>query len=196
MPGKVTAVSRKNRKQKNNVYVVINLITEYGCPLNGCKYAVASKMDESRLKNDYADELADYEPYIYMTEDMYQPISESRRNDEKWKKRYANNENPIGYVDGITVGRKVSGIESAKDPVEILVGKEELKTKQEYIRELRRALGQLSEVQRSRLLRKYGNLKTYQQIADEDGVLRSSVEWSVRHSLMKLRKILQECAES
>ena len=50
-------MSRKNRNQKNNVYVVINLITEYGCPLNGCRYAVASSLGEQQLRRDCAKEL-------------------------------------------------------------------------------------------------------------------------------------------
>ena len=80
MPEKVTAMSKKNRNQKNNVYVVINLITEYGCPLNGCRYAVASSLGEQQLRRNCAKELTEFEPYIYLTDEMAKAILDARRN--------------------------------------------------------------------------------------------------------------------
>lgn len=189
-------MSKKNKNSRNNKYVVINLITEYGCPLNGCKYAVASHLSETELKKDYSDELADYEPYIYMTEEMLQPINESRRNDEKWKKRYLLNENPAGYVDGVTNGKKGDERAYAKDPVNILIEDEEKRDEEVLLSDLRKAFENLSDVQKSRVIRKYKELKTYRQIASEDGVIHTSVESSIKGALRKLRESMKVSDES
>lgn len=42
-------MSKKNKNSIKNTHVVINLITEYGYPPNGCKYAVASPLKSEQM---------------------------------------------------------------------------------------------------------------------------------------------------
>ena len=71
-------------------FQAVNLISEYGQMLNGCKYAVASRYSRERLEEMYAENLKKFSPFIYLTEDEYRPIRESNNNDSKFHQREIN----------------------------------------------------------------------------------------------------------
>ena len=58
-------------------FQAVNLITEYGQKLNGCKYAVASRYTQERLEELYKENLRKFSPYIYLTEAQYGPDRKS-----------------------------------------------------------------------------------------------------------------------
>ena len=192
MPGKVTAMSRKNRNQKNNVYVVINLITEYGCPLNGCRYAVASSLGEQQLRRDCAKELTEFEPYIYLTDEMAKAILDARRNVTRWNMANLRHENFCGYVDGFTLGANITRTDAARDPAEILIEREEAEKKKAFSKKVYEALNSLTETQRRRIICRYFEEKTLGEIAREEGVSITTVENILKRALHSMRKILDE----
>jgi RNA polymerase sigma factor (sigma-70 family) len=183
-------MSKKNKNSRKNTYVVINLITEYGCPLNGCKYAVASPLKEEQLKKEYASELSRYEPFIYMTDKMADPILEANRNTDRWKKMNRRRENFTGYIDGRTNGKNVTYIDVTKDPADILIEREEHEEENQLTTDLRTALENLPESQRRRVIRKYFEGETLHEIADEDEVTFQAVSRSVQRAIRSLRKKL------
>ena len=61
-------------------FQAVNMITEYGQKLNGCKYAVASRYSRERLEELYTENLKKFSPFIYLTEAEYEPIREANNN--------------------------------------------------------------------------------------------------------------------
>ena len=189
-------MSKKNKNSRKNTYVVINLITEYGCPLNGCKYAIASPLNEEQLKKEYASELSGYEPFIYMTNEMAQPILESNRNIRRWNKAHVRKENFYGYVDGFTNGKNPEENTSIKDPAEILIEREEEEEKRNLTNRINRALSSLTESQRRRLNMRYFDEKTMKEIAQEEGVAITTVQDALERALASLRKAVIDGKEN
>lgn len=168
--------------------MVFNLITEYGCRLNGCKYAVASKLEEEKLRKERANELSEYEPFIYLNYELAEPILESNRNTWKWDKRDLRNGNYFGYVDGFTIGKNISDSDFVKDPADILIEREERQEQERLSEELKKAYERLSEKQRGRIARRFYDGKSLKEIAREDGVSVSTIEDALSRALAAIKK--------
>ena len=191
-------MSKKNRKKRNgkenrnDTYVVFNLITEYGCRLNGCKYAVASRLEEEKLRKERAKELLEYEPFIYLNYELAEPMLESNRNTWRWNKRNLRSGNYIGYVDGFTNGKNISDSDLVKDPADILIEREEKQERERVNEKLKRACDGLNEKQRGRIDRRFYDEKSLKEIAREDGVRVSTIEDALSRALAALRKSMSE----
>ena len=179
---------------KQNLFRKINLVMEYGETLNGCKYAIASALSEKELREKYPEELADYEPFIYLSEEMGDAIVSSQRNDSKYKKRCIRSEVPAGYSEGDTERymNDLYTILSGVDPCEMMIAAEEEQIikvrRQEALNLLEDAWNELSEKQQKRLHMHFLEKMTFREIADLEGCHFTSVKDSVQASIKKIKK--------
>ena len=163
-----------NRKE----YTVINLIAEYEGRIAEFKYAVSSALPEEKLRKKYGTELKRYEPFLYLTADQGQAIMESIRNNDKHLKRQKNTYDYFGYSDGATELRHVESIylqSQESDPLEKLITEENEREwkmhRREDLPKLRRAMEELSEVQRRRVDMYYFKKMTKSEIAEAEKIL-------------------------
>lgn len=183
---------------KQNLFRKINLVMEYGETLNGCKYAIASALSEKELREKYAEELAAYEPFIYLTEEMGDAIVSSQRNNSKFKKRCNRSEIPAGYSEGDTERymNDLYTILGGVDPCEIVaaVEEEEQRTlrRQRELELLADAWNELSAKQQKRLHMYFWKKMTFREIAAAENTHHSSIEESITASVKKLKKFFEK----
>ena len=163
-----------NRKE----YTVINLIAEYEGRIAEFKYAVSSALPEEKLRKKYGTELKRYEPFLYLTH----------------LKRQKNTYDYFGYSDGATELRHVESIylqSPESDPLDKLITEENEREWEMHRREdlpkLRRAMEELSEVQRRRVDMYYFKKMTKSEIAEAEKISRVACSVSLKRALRRLR---------
>ena len=175
-------------------FQAVNMITEYGQKLNGCKYAVASRYNRERLEELYAENLKKFGPFIYLTEDEYKPIREANNNDSKFRQREINCHTGYEYQEEIS--------ESAHECVSIFADPEPdvLTRMVEVIDDaafekrkqiMKMAINSLTETQRRRILASVYKGKTNCEIAKEEGSDESSIRESINSAEKKIKKIFK-----
>lgn len=176
-------------------FQAVNMITEYGQKLNGCKYAVASRYSKARLEELYTENLKKFSPYIYLTEEEYEPIRESNSNNNKHHMRDVNNHDDYGYTDDMMEVMHECTLLCADPEPDVLTAiiereDEELRTRQ--IAALPRAMSTLTEKQRKRMIMHFYEGKTYREIADTENADFSSVRDSINLAKEKLKNFLKK----
>ncbi len=175
-------------------FQAVNLISEYGQMLNGCKYAVASRHSRKRLEEMYAENLKKFSPFIYLTEDEYRPIRESNNNDSKFHQREINCHVGYEYREEISESghRCVSLLSDPDpDPLTAIIEREDEALKRRQIAALPEAMAALTEKQRNRIIKYFYEEKTFRQIAEEEGTHVNSVFYSVRSGKEQIKKYLK-----
>ena len=175
-------------------FQAVNLITEYGQKLNGCKYAVASRYSKERLEELYAENLKKFSPFIYLTEDEYRPIRESNNNNSKFHQREINCHVGYEYREEISESghRCVSLLSDPDpDPLTAIIEREDEALKRRQIAALPEAMAALTEKQRNRMIKYFYEEKTFRQIAEEEGTHVNSVFYSVRSGKEQIKKYLK-----
>ena len=187
-------------KQLHEEYQVINLTMEYGRELSGFKYAVSSYLPEKTLRSKYGKELAKYEPYLYLTGEQGEAIMESVRNNRKYSKRRYKNVDVYGYEDGVMeiyhknlhIPGETEFQEDLKDPLDILVSREEYeedrKALMERIAALEKAMESLTERQLRRIRMAYLEELSETEISRREKVDLSVVHRSIAGAKKKLKK--------
>ncbi len=176
-------------------FQAVNMITEYGQKLNGCKYAVASRYSKARLEELYTENLKKFSPYIYLTEEEYEPIRESNSNNNKHHMRDVNNHDDYGYTDDMMEVMHECTLLCADPEPDVLTAiiereDEELRARQ--IAALPRAMSTLTEKQRKRMIMHFYEGKTYREIADTENADFSSVRDSINLAKEKLKNFLKK----
>lgn len=192
----------ENRSRKE--YQVINLIMEYGGAISGFKYAVASYLPEKELRAKYKKELAEYEPYLYLTGEQGEAIMESMRNERKFRDRQRMHGDAFGYEDGRTETfhkeceqvRRLDYRELEEDPLMILVSREEYEEAQRMFNErlaaLEDAMEHLTDRQQRRIRMAYVDNLSETEISMREKIDISTVHYSLAGALRKLRKRMGE----
>ena len=176
-------------------FQAVNMITEYGQKLNGCKYAVASRYSKARLEELYTENLKKFSPYIYLTEEEYEPIRESNSNNNKHHMRDVNNHDDYGYTDDMMEVMHECTLLCADPEPDVLTAiiereDEELRARQ--IAALPKAMSTLTEKQRKRMIKHFYEGKTYREIADTENADFSSVRDSINLAKEKLKNFLKK----
>lgn len=176
-------------------FQAVNMITEYGQKPNGCKYAVASRYSKARLEELYTENLKKFSPYIYLTEEEYEPIRESNSNNNKHHMRDVNNHDDYGYTDDMMEVMHECTLLCADPEPDVLTAiiereDEELRARQ--IAALPRAMSTLTEKQRKRMIMHFYEGKTYREIADTENADFSSVRDSINLAKEKLKNFLKK----
>ena len=176
-------------------YQAVNLVTEYGAKLHGCKYAIASKHPQWKMEKRFEESLDQFRPYIFLTGKEYAAILESQQNDDKFHKRDVNNHDGFGFTDELTEimhdCKKVNA-DPEPDVLSAIIEIEDARLMDRYKAALPEALMSLTEKQRSRFIMHVCYGKTLRDIAAKEGADVSSVRDSIRLAKENLKKYLKK----
>ena len=176
-------------------FQAVNMITEYGQKLNGCKYAVASRYSKSRLEELYTENLKKFSPFIYLTEEEYEPIRISNNNDSKFHQREINCHTGYEYQEEISESghRCVSLLADAEpDALTAIIEREDEALRARQIAAIPEAMATLTEKQRSRMIMHFYEGMTYREIADAENADFTSVRDSIKLAKEKIEKFLKK----
>ena len=176
-------------------FQAVNLITEYGQKLNGCKYAVASRYTQERLEELYKENLRKFSPYIYLTEAQYGPIRDFNNNENKHHMRDVNNHDDYGYTeDYMEIMHDCELLCADPDPdvLTAIIEREEAQQMAKYIAALPAALATLTEKQRKRLMMHFYEGKTFREIAVAEGTYENAIDYSIQSSKKQLAKYFKK----
>ena len=176
-------------------FQAVNMITEYGQQLNGCKYAVASRYNQERLEELYPENLKKFSPYIYLTEEEYEPIREANNNDNKHHMRDVNNHDDYGYTeDMMEVMHECTLllVDPEPDVLTAIIERDDAALRARQIAALPDALATLTEKQRRRMIMHFYEGMTFKEIADGEGTYVNAIDYSIQSSKRKLAKFLKK----
>ena len=176
-------------------FQAVNMITEYGQKLNGCKYAVASRYSKERLEELYTENLRKFSPYIYLTEEEYQPIRESNNNNNKHHMRDVNNHDDYGYTeDMMEVMHECTLLLADPEPdvLTSIIEREDEELRARQIAALPEAMVMLTEKQKKRIAMHFYEGMTYREIAELENTGLSTVQDSIDLAKEKIKNFLKK----
>lgn len=176
-------------------FQAVNMITEYGQKLNGCKYAVASRYSKERLEELYTENLKKFSPYIYLTEEEYGPIRESNSNNNKHHMRDVNNHDDYGYTDDMMEVMHECTLLCADPEPDVLtaiIEREDEELRARHIAALPKAMATLTETQRRRMIMHFYDGMTIREIAAAEGTYKNAVDDSIQQSKKKIADFLKK----
>ena len=176
-------------------FQAVNMITEYGQKLNGCKYAVASRYSRERLEELYTENLKKFSPFIYLTEAEYEPIREANNNNNKHHMRDVNNHDDYGYTEDMMEVMHECTLMLADPEPDVLTSiiereDEELRARQ--IAALPEAMEMLTEKQKKRITMHFYEGMTYREIAELENTGLSTVQDSIDLAKEKIKNFLKK----
>ena len=176
-------------------FQAVNMITEYGQKLNGCKYAVASRYSKERLEELYTENLRKFSPYIYLTEEEYKPIRESNNNNNKHHMRDVNNHDDYGYTEDMMEAMHECTLlldDPDPDVLTAIIEREDAALMARQIAALPEAMATLTEKQRKRIVMHFYEGKTFREIAEIEGTTEAPIDRSIQDAKKKLRDFLKK----
>ena len=176
-------------------FQAVNMITEYGQKLNGCKYAVASRYSKERLEELYTENLRKFSPYIYLTEEEYQPIRESNNNNNKHHMRDVNNHDDYGYTEDMMEAMHECTLllaDPEPDVLTAIIEREDAALMARQIAALPDAMATLTEKQRKRIVMHFYEGKTFREIAEIEGTAEAPIDRSIQDAKKKIRDFLKK----
>ena len=179
----------------NMEYQAVNLISEYGNKLNGCKYALTSNHGHKRMEELYAEDIAKFRPYIYLTPEEYAPIRTYKNNDSKFHMRDVNFHEGFDYQEEISEsGHECISLLADPEPDVLtrIVEAEEAAVLEKYRAALPKALELLTEIQRNRLFKHFYEGMTFREIAEAEGVKEAPVDRSIQAAKKKIKEYLKK----
>ena len=172
-------------------FQAVNMITEYGQKLNGCKYAVASRYSRERLEELYTENLKKFSPFIYLTEAEYEPIREANNNNM----RDVNNHDDYGYTeDMMEVMHECTLLLADPEPdvLTSIIEREEEELRARQIAALPEAMEMLTEKQKKRITMHFYEGMTYREIAELENTGLSTVQDSIDLAKEKIKNFLKK----
>lgn len=160
---------------------LINLKYEYTGYTGKEKWAIITSLSETELTKKYPDEILNYCPFILLSVEQGEAIIEFQNYEAKERMRNLRYGHAFDIDDG--------DFEEHHPEVITELDYEEMIDKQNDIVKLKSALLKLNEKQKSRLIAYFFYDWTYEEIAQDEGVTKQSVEESIKTAIRKLRKI-------
>ena len=176
-------------------YQAVNLVTEYGTKLHGCKYAIASKHPQWKMEKRFEESLEQFRPYIFLTRKEYAAILESQQNDDKYHKRDVNNHDGFGFTDELTeIMHDCEKVNADPEPdvLTAIIETEEKAMMEKYESELPAAMDQLTSIQKRRVEMYFYDNKTLREIAEIENVDTRAVWESIEGALKRMKKIFKK----
>ena len=176
-------------------FQAVNMITEYGQKLNGCKYAVASRYSRERLEELYTENLKKFSPFIYLTEAEYEPIREANNNNNKHHMRDVNNHDDYGYTeDMMEVMHECTLLLADPEPdvLTSIIEREDEELRARQIAALPEAMEMLTEKQKKRITMHFYEGMTYREIAELENTGLSTVQDSIDLAKEKIKNFLKK----
>lgn len=139
-----------------------------------------SKKIRIRIKDFYKDAIGEIE-YTYVSEEVYEALVNTFRKEAHAEEmRDLRHVTKDGYVEGDTEDLLIETEESVEDYV----------IRQLEIKQLQKAMRQLTENQKERLQLYFFEGLTYRQIGEKLGISDKSVRESIDAALKKIKKII------
>ena len=176
-------------------FQAVNMITEYGQKLNGCKYAVASRYSRERLEELYTENLKKFSPFIYLTEAEYEPIREANNNNNKHHMRDVNNHDDYGYTeDMMEVMHECTLLLADPEPdvLTSIIEREDEELRARQIAALPEAMEMLTEKQKKRITMHFYEGMTYREIAELENTGLSTAQDSIDLAKEKIKNFLKK----
>lgn len=176
-------------------YQAVNLVTEYGAKLHGCKYAIASKHPQWKMEKRFEESLDQFRPYIFLTGKEYAAILESQQNDDKFHKRDVNNHDGFGFTDELTeIMHDCEKVNADPEPdvLSAIIEAEEKARTEKYESELSAAMDKLTSIQRRRVEMYFYDNKTLREIAEIENVDIRAVWESIEGALNRMKKYFKK----
>ena len=166
---------------------VISMKDEYpGCP-DEIKFVILTDLTETELRRKYSDILKEYEPYWVDSAKLRAPIDDFKRNEEKHRKRRLRNVSSLDFDERVCT--KHLPIPSFEKEQEMKEAEEERLRCISIV--VHQALGTLTEVEKSRLVRSVLGEKTVRAISEEDGCTFTAVAKTIRNAKKKMRTSME-----
>lgn len=161
----------------------INVKHEYGKNIDNTKFIVFTDLEEEELYSRYGEYLAQFKPFIVLSNSHFNIFQEMRRNDDKFKKR---NRLHGTYYDINDLDFYEHHPEQAyeNDLIDQIMLKDQ-------IMEIFKYMEKLTDLQKSRLSKYFLEEKTFDEIAQEEGVSRQAVMFTINVAIKKLQKMVK-----
>ena len=175
-------MSKRNVGAFDTECKVIDLVKEYGGESSYTgeeKFAIATNLPEKVLMKHFSTELEQYSPFVIITTEMYDAISECNANDNRERIRC------IKFHEVMTQDLEASLIDEFSSPVRICESK--------YIYSLiRDRISELPELERSRL-NQFVRGYTAKEIAEREGSDIFTVWKCLQRARFAVHNLLVEC---
>ena len=166
--------------QNANEYKVVDLTQEYKGFVGEETYAVVTDLSADELNSKYREELNKYRPFVILTNEMYKVFTESKKNDERERKRDQLYHDP-------------SALEYAADPdnekTDPALMYDTTLTYEYIINKMK----ELPGLEGSRMYKKYILGKTTEEIAQEEGINVVTIRKCISRAKKHLLKVFREC---
>jgi len=177
-------------------YQAMNLVTEYGQKLNGCRYAVASANSQKNMEEKYGECIEIFRPYIFLTNEEFAPIRESQRNNDKYHKKELRDHELYGFTEDLTEIANECCFLSDEEPNAIdamieIEENEEFRCREEMMRS---SLKTLTDAQRRRSEMYFVKGMSFRRIAEVEGIDERAVRKSVEGAKKKIREYFKKNA--
>ena len=161
-------------------YKVIDLTKEYKGFVGEETHAVVTDLSEDELNSKYGDELNKYRPFVILTSEMYEVFTESKKNEERERKR-----NHL-YHDPSALEHEADPDNEKTDPALMY----DTTLTYEFIISKMKSL---PDLEGPRMYKRYILGMTPEEIADGEGVSARTVYFSLVRGKEHLRKVFVEC---
>ena len=166
--------------QNTNEYKVVDLTKEYKGFVGEETHAVVTDLSEEELNSKYGDELNKFRPFVILSNEMYKVFTDSKRNDERERKR------DQLYHDPSALEYEADPDNEKTDPALMY----ETTLTYEYIVNKMKCL---PAPVGSRMYKRYILGCSMEEIAREEGVSRIAVLKSLEIGKEAIRKLFVEC---
>ena len=173
-----------NDAQNEQFYIdceVIETKFEYPQYTGVEKWIIITELTEEELNNKYAEQIAQFRPYIILSRSFGEIRNEFRRNEKKHHMRAIRNGHAFDFSE-----------DTEEHHTEIIASNslEEEIIHNEEIQQLRDAIQKLNQIQKSRLVKYFFEGKTLREIASEENVSLRAVAKSIEVAIKNLKKFL------
>ena len=165
-----------------NECMVIKLKIEYKGYTGVEEYAIATKLNEKELICKYGDILNDYKPYILISDELTNVITDYRRNEETYWKRYLRKHDMYDVTDSdFTNYHPECASHSAEE--EYLLSND--------LKKLKIAFQTLTEKEKRRIDMYYFDDLSLREIAEIEGVNHHAVHKTILSGLKKIKSFMK-----
>lgn len=162
---------------------IINLKYEYEGYTGKEKWAISTALSEEEMLRKYADIINRYVPYVFLSETQGAAIIEYQNNEAKYRMRNLRYGCAFDINDGEFYEHHPE-LAVSPDIVEEIMLEDNIQT-------LRKAITNLKEVQKRRIIKYFFFGKTHSQIADEEGVSSAAIKESIKAAIKRIKKFSQ-----
>ena len=169
---------------------IINLATEYKGYTGTERYAIVTDLSEEELNSRYGEEIKPYRPFVILTRQMGLAIRIHQRNEDKYKKRNARGTRTITCVEEDESSINSLAVEDEQTVRDAEA--EEAEASRRINTVSKKALVELTALQRKYLIRHFVDKKSYREIGKEEGKSKETIRIICKAALKKYIKVVKK----